>query len=233
MKKCPFCAEDIQLEAKKCKHCGEWLAESRVPDLELPSDQTSSRSDPEQSDGTLPPMTEQASDAAPHERSIPPVLAPVPASNAWDKKKLLISWAVATYLLVSLQSKNLLNPEVPGINKWTLIVLSLLEVAFALMLISKFRGTNRSWRDPSPGATQLSTWGLAWRAVVSCFTGGVIVLLFEKIFGLDHLLISYTPIEMTLWEVPRAVGVTIACWLLFSRDHRSQFRFLMTAGRGY
>ena len=39
MKKCPFCAEEIQDDAIKCKHCGEFLNASHAPqgdDRQLP-----------------------------------------------------------------------------------------------------------------------------------------------------------------------------------------------------
>jgi uncharacterized membrane protein YvbJ len=35
MKKCPFCAEEIQEEAVKCKHCGEFLIDAELKRMKM------------------------------------------------------------------------------------------------------------------------------------------------------------------------------------------------------
>ncbi len=38
MKKCPFCAEEIQEEAVKCKHCNEFLIDAELKNLKKGTD---------------------------------------------------------------------------------------------------------------------------------------------------------------------------------------------------
>ena len=63
-KKCPYCGEEIQPDAVKCKHCGEWLTKESAPVPPLTEDQ--------------PPIENKSSapepdTPAPHRRRIKPV----------------------------------------------------------------------------------------------------------------------------------------------------------------
>ncbi len=213
MKKCPYCAEEIQDDARKCKHCSEWLKEESATTVGIPFVEIVEVAESEPARVLI--------------KRLP-----------WPPRKMInfesaiwVGWILTAFF-------TLLNPQGPAFRllngvsasseEWTMLIIDLIRSFLFIQLIYHVRHPSEEIDDWKP----IGSWGYAWRGVITSTVGLFVTALMLYVFPVLHSQGSPLSAYLSI-QIPYLVSATFTVWLLFSLNRKAQVRDIIAAVRGY
>lgn len=147
--------------------------------------------------------------------------------------KMRNAWIMSTLYLLFVIAIRLMHPEESWVAKIVLISICVINPGILIFAVRAVRGSNADWKNQDIDAKKLSAWGYMWRAGVGYFSQVPILLLLQTVvpFHLDAS--KFTAFELAAWCVPSMVIAVIGTWVIFSRNRREQFAYVLSSIRGY